>query len=515
MITKKNSTFTAEWTNPKLKVGHVVLFVAVVCLSLIAVSIWGAFSSLQYHLNDKETEMSNLAKTLSSNIEATLTQADTALLGIKGIMESENINSGELKKIEGILQAQQKRLPQVHGFFIYDSQGKWLLNSNGVMPPGANNSDREYFKYHQSHDDLSPHLGESIQSRSTGDWIMTVSRRINHPDGSFAGVALATINLKYFLSLYEGVDMGKNGVINLISSDGIIIVRKPFNERDIGISIAKGEVFALLLSGTHSGTATIKSFIDGVERIIGFRRVNGYPLVVIAAFDRGEILSEWKRESLASLIVSAALLLILSFLGQRLARLIGSQIQAQRELQKSQQAYIKDNKALGLLASQDGLTGLSNRRQFDLFLKAEVGLAKRKIDSTALIMIDIDLFKSYNDQYGHVQGDECLKTVGAIIKECVNRSGDLAARYSGEEFAVVLTNTDYVGAFLLAEKIRRAIEDAMIEHGESPLGKVTASLGVSVCEEVEISTPDSLVMAADKALYAAKSSGRNRTVISS
>ncbi|MCU1750200.1 sensor domain-containing diguanylate cyclase [Pseudomonas sp. 6D_7.1_Bac1] len=514
MLTKKASFFAAEWTDTKLKVGHVVLFVAVVCFSLIAISTWGVFNSLEYHLRDKETEMSSLSKTLSSNIEATITQADTVLLGVKERLESEGSDAEILKRLDGLLKAQQKRLPQIHGFSIYDEQGRRLLNSNDKIPAGANNSDRDYFIYHRDHADLGPYLGPSILSRSTNEWIMPVSRRVNHPDGSFAGVAIATIYLNYFLSLYDGVDMGKNGLINLVGSSGNIVVRKPFRDLDVGTNISKGQIFALLKPDVSSGTATIRSFIDNVERVISFRRINGYPLVVIAAFDKNEILSDWRRESFASLIISSILLAILGFIGYRLVRLMSQQLQAQRELQASQKKYIEANKVLGLMALEDGLTGLANRRQFDFFIEAEIARIKRRLDGTALIMIDVDLFKSYNDHYGHVQGDECLKAVGSIIKKHANRIGDLAARYGGEEFAIVLPNTDYVGAFLLAEKIRLDLEQNKIQHNESPLGVVTISIGISALSGAEVDTLESLVGTADKALYIAKSSGRNRTVIS-
>jgi len=514
MFTKNASIFATDWTDAKLKVGHVVLFVAVVCISLIAISTWGAFSSLEYHLHDKETEMSNLSKTLSSNIEATLTQADSVLLGVKARLESEGSDADKLKKLEELLKTQQKRLPQIHGFFIYDEQGGWLLNSNGVIPVGANNSDRDYFIYHRDHTDPGPYLGPSIHSRSTNEWIMTVSRRINHPDGSFAGVTIATIRLNYFLNLYDGVDMGANGIINLATSSGLIIVRKPFHDSEVGLNISKGEVFALLKPDVNSGTATIKSFIDGVERVIGFRRINGYPLVVIAAFDRNEILANWRSESFASLVISTILLLILSFIGFRLIKLMSQQIHAQRELQTSQRSYIEANKALGLMALEDGLTKIANRRHFDSFVETEISQKKLKLNGMTLIMIDIDFFKLYNDHYGHVRGDECLKSVAAIIKSHVNRAGDLAARYGGEEFAIVLTNTDYVGAFLLAEKIRINLEQNKIEHIKSPLGVVTISIGISALSDDGSDTPESLIDTADKALYIAKSNGKNRTVIS-
>ncbi|WP_350616074.1 sensor domain-containing diguanylate cyclase [Pseudomonas sp. HY7a-MNA-CIBAN-0227] len=514
MLKKITTIFHVEWANAKLKVSHIVLFIAAVCLSLIVISIWGVFSSLERHLHNKTTEMSNLSKTLSSSIGATLTEADIVILGVKEQLEAEGTSAENLKSLGGILKIQQKHLPQIHGFFIYDEHGSWLFNSNGIIPAGANNSDRDYFIYHRDHTDPATFIGPSIRSRSTNEWITTVSRRINHPDGSFAGVTIATIYLKYFITLYDDIDMGSNGIINLASSTGKILARKPFRDADVGTDISNGQVFSLLVPSVNSGTATTKSVVDGVERVVSFRRVNGYPLVIITAFDKNEVLANWRSESLDSIFISSLLLVVLSLLGYRLIKLMSQQIQAQKELQLSQKTYIEANKALGLLALEDGLTGLSNRRQFDFFIEAEISRKNRKSDDTALIMIDVDFFKKYNDHYGHVQGDECLKIVSTIIKKNVTRAGDLAARYGGEEFAIVLPGTDYVGAFLVAEKIRTELERNAIQHTESPMGVVTISIGISALSGTMTETPKDLVDIADKALYIAKSSGRNRTVIS-
>jgi len=514
MLTKTTSAFSAKWADTKLKISHVILFVAAVCISLIGISLWGISNSLGYHLHEKEIEMSNLSKALSSSIAATLTQADTAILGVQERINVEGTGPEELKNLEVILKAQQKRLPQIYGFSIYDEQGRWLLNSNDRNQSNLNNSDRDYFIYHRDHAGSTPFLGPPIRSRLTNEWVITLSRRIDHPDGSFAGVAIATVYLKYFLNLYDSIDMGKNGIINLTSSAGQIIVRHPFHDTEVGTDISSGEVFALLTPGVASGTATIRSFIDNVVRIISFHRVDGYPLVVIAAFERDEILTDWRRESLASFIISSILLLILGLLGYRLIKIMSQQIQAQKELQYSERAYIEANKALGQLALEDGLTGLSNRRKFDLFIDSEISKAQRKPDDLALILIDIDLFKKYNDHYGHVQGDECLKSVSTLIKKNITREHDLSARYGGEEFAIVLPGTDYVGAFIIAEKIRTDVERSAIQHCESPAKVVTISIGISALSGSKADTPEQLIDIADKALYVAKSNGRNRTVIS-
>ncbi|MNI61169.1 Phytochrome-like protein cph2 [compost metagenome] len=126
-------------------------------------------------------------------------------------------------------------------------------------------------------------------------------------------------------------------------------------------------------------------------------------------------------------------------------------------------------------------------------------------------MIDVDYFKRYNDRYGHAGGDDCLSAVGAAILHAIKRPGDLAVRYGGEEFTVLLPNTDSAGAAQVAEDILRAIRALDIEHADHPLGKVTASAGIATRQPgIEDVTPASLLKSADACLYSAKQSGRNR-----
>jgi diguanylate cyclase (GGDEF)-like protein len=322
-------------------------------------------------------------------------------------------------------------------------------------------------------------------------------------------VALATIYLNHFLALYDSIDLGKNGAINLVADNGTIVVRRPFNEADVGTSVANGPLFTQLLPGASSGTATFKSVIDGVERVLGYRRVSGYPLIVSAALNKEEVLNGWRQESMNSAIIVSLLLAFLGALGYRLIRVMKQQNHIQSELLGAQEKLIEVNRSLELLALEDALTGLSNRRQFDLFMVAEMGRSRRSQTGLALLMIDVDHFKLFNDLYGHLAGDECLRNISTNIK----RPGDLAARYGGEEFAVVLPGTDYVGAFLVAEKIRRAVQLAGIKHTDSAEGVVTVSLGVCAYDPALQATSDDLIGAADKALYVAKASGRNMSVI--
>lgn len=162
-------------------------------------------------------------------------------------------------------------------------------------------------------------------------------------------------------------------------------------------------------------------------------------------------------------------------------------------------------------AMHDTLTEIPNRQAFNIYLEKELKRSLREKESLSLIMCDIDKFKPYNDHYGHIRGDECLKIVAHALVDSLNRPADFCARFGGEEFVVVLPNTKSSGALHLAESIRKSIEDKAIEHRYSDVSdKVTASFGVTTLEpEDQPVTPEALMKTADDALYDAKDAGRN------
>lgn len=174
------------------------------------------------------------------------------------------------------------------------------------------------------------------------------------------------------------------------------------------------------------------------------------------------------------------------------------------------------NVDLARLSSQDGLTGVANRRSFDFHLESAWRTLARSREPLSLIMADLDSFKAYNDAYGHQEGDECLRRVAKTLASASRRAGDQVARYGGEEFAIVLSATDSAGAARVAEALRAAVEDLAIPHRCSPAsGVVTVSLGVATAAPADSSSPAHLIAAADRALYRAKQEGRNRLVVAS
>lgn len=169
------------------------------------------------------------------------------------------------------------------------------------------------------------------------------------------------------------------------------------------------------------------------------------------------------------------------------------------------------NRKLEELSVTDALTGLSNRRHFDRLLASEWSRSARRGSPFAVLMIDVDLFKRFNDRYGHPAGDACLRSIAEVLKAFTRRSGDVAARYGGEEFVVVYSDMPPDVAARMVESIRQGVEGLAIPHEDSPVGRVTLSIGVATMIASREARPEALVQRADEMLYEAKSGGRNAT----
>ena len=257
--------------------------------------------------------------------------------------------------------------------------------------------------------------------------------------------------------------------------------------------------------------------IDGLMLLKFFRSnpaTNAVPIIVLSTKEEPKIKSEAfslgasdylvkfpdKIEVIARIRAHSR-----SFLAQK------QRDEAYDALREMQQELEVKNAELERLSSQDGLTGIANRRIFDEFIDKEWMRAAREKQPISLILIDIDHFKLYNDNYGHQGGDDCLRRVAQALASTVRRPGDLVARYGGEEFAVVMPGTDAEGAASIADALRSRIEELHLRHEFSTTADhVTISLGVATMVPDGSQQAEVLVAAADKALYEAKESGRNR-----
>ncbi|WP_180970547.1 sensor domain-containing diguanylate cyclase [Xanthomonas arboricola] len=475
---------------------HFVLGIS--CLLLLGSEYWSIHDERTSALRTAEAQSLNLANSLAQHASDTLTIADAVLSGLVSRVEHDQGSASAGPVMHDFLVHEARRSDRLHGIFIYAADGSWVSSSLDSTPRKHNNADRAYFKYHRDHRDALSLVGPPVQSRSDGSWVLTLSRRLNTPRGEFAGVVLVTLQLKYFQNYYSTFEVGPNGTIGMTNDDGIVLVRRPDKPGVIGTSIAGTSIYVTMRARRH-GTATYRSPIDGVERISSFAPAQAYPLTVLTGVAVDDALANW-RQSARQRILIAALGCVL---------LLGVGIWLDLQLRRMH----RNEDKLSSEAWMDALTGIANRRAFDHRLSRALQQAVHRQAPLSVLMIDVDHFKLYNDTYGHVNGDACLRLVAGAIAGCSRRSEDIAARYGGEEFGMILPLTDAAGALRLADAIRSAVAGLGLMHLSSPTSAhVTVSVGVATFEPGETPrTPDAFVHDADSALYRAKQNGRDRT----
>lgn len=483
-----------------------VLFIAVVCLSLCGLLYLQLEQSRRHDLALAQVASSNLTRAMAQQAKDTFMQADLVLTSLADWIQADGFGASQKPRLQKTFARRVQALNQLHGIFLFDQKGLWVVTSFDDLPRGSGVGDRDYFKFHQQNVSSLAHIGPAIRSRENGEWIIPISKRVNDKKGNFQGVLLAGIKMAYFDQFFKSFSIDDNGSMFLGLTDGTLLARRPFVESLIGTSLAKSEIFEKLLPSARSGNAMFNSLVDGVVRLYGYRQLDTYPLVVSAASSRDSILKDWNDTAFRSTVIVALVVLGVGLFGWMFLYQVRVGERVEADLRKA-----KD--ALKLIATHDSLTGLANRRLFEGALDIEFGRGARQSSSLSLIMLDIDYFKRYNDAYGHVAGDHCLAEVARAVKGGCHRKADLAVRYGGEEFAVLLPDTNIHGAMVIAEQIRRSVMDKNIIHSGSPSGFVTVSLGCYSFVPTGRDSMEVFIERADAALYQAKHSGRNRSAV--
>jgi diguanylate cyclase (GGDEF)-like protein len=363
-------------------------------------------------------------------------------------------------------------------------------------------------------------------------------------DGSIKGVVLAAINLQWIGDLAAKTTHRPGTAVMLVDGSGTLIAGSADLKGLFGKNFADHALAKQMLANDE-GTMTVDGF-DGVPRIFAYVRVPWTGARLAVGLDEAVVHSGIDREitiAYLQLALFGTLVLLAAWFGgeqlimrpiRSLARTAARFGRGDLRVRASDAPWLAEfeplaaalddmarklagreeelqiaNQHLEELASLDGLTGLANRRGFDRQLDDEWKRAADRQQPLALMMIDIDHFKLFNDRYGHVRGDACLRAVGETLSLVTLEDAILVARYGGEEFALLLPGRDIARATELADEARRAIEDLLITHAESSRGHVTISIGVESLVPRKNQPAFDLVEAADRALYAAKRSGRN------
>ncbi|HEY0330145.1 MAG TPA: diguanylate cyclase [Rhodopseudomonas sp.] len=436
--------------------------------------------------------MENLSATIDADLSHNLELYDKSLQAVVKNLALPELADVSKPILQLILFDRTTTAPHFGAVQVFDAAGNLSLDASTLKPAPERRDDEEFFKVHRDNPNAGLFISRPMLYQ--GAYSIVLSRRIETPNGGFNGIVVGSIRFGYFHDLLGRLRIDPQDVVSILNHSGVIIMRRPFDFDVVGKDFSRvaGVIQTLAKpSGWFSGAG----LDDGTPRMYVWSD-SSHPLVVLVGKPWRNILSLWRKEAIR---LGAILLVLASFVA-------GVTIFLIREIDRRARA----EQRLEELSITDPLTGLTNRRKFDASIESEWRRAQRMQTPVALLMIDADHFKTYNDSFGHQAGDQMLIGIAVCIADSVHRVGDCAARFGGEEFAVLLPGLSAIAALAVAETIRSKVEQWSVDQTGVTISVGTASL------TPDPTTPWSvLVEAADKALYAAKASGRNRSVVAS
>ncbi len=467
-------------------------------LLLLPAEAWLEWSGRLQRIRDVEANAANLARSLVQEADGTFGKADMALIAIVDRLETDGTNADSLAQTMRLMKRQLENQPELRNLSIYGSDGRLLITTLASAERTASVADRDYFQHHRARSPDTVQISPAVRSRLDDEWIVTTSRRFSDAHGSFGGVVVASIAHDTLTRSFTGFDIGSLGSIALIRSDGRLMARRPVDPSVLGTPVLDGTPMRSSVAAQGAGVFRYVSPIDGVDRVGAYQSSARYPVTLLVGRSLHQALANWSKNAALRITAVISIAIMMIILGKLLTRQA-----ARREAAE---------KTLAEMATTDGLTRLANRRLFDRALEVEWRRAARESTQLSVLLLDVDHFKAFNDEYGHLKGDDTLRNVAKAIDTAIRRPGDLAARYGGEEFAVILPNTGRLGAMEVAERVRRAILALNIPHASSMAGVVSASIGIATVAPSPLKPLDtiSLLETADAGLYRAKAAGRNR-----
>lgn len=436
-------------------------------------------------------------------------------------------------------------LPMLHALLVTSLEGRVICSTRAEIL-GLDVSDRNYFREAVAR--KAPAESDFLIGRATAKPVILAAHPLLSANGDVTGVLLGVLRVDWLDSLIAERASPNDRVAFILNASGTLIARQPEHTEWLGRNVSEYDVTKRLMQGERTFTA---NGLDGVRRIFASVKLNERNSLLVVGLRESDVLSNINQQvyiAYGSLAVVTLIVLLAAWLGGQ--RFVVQPIKSLAEMASSvgrgdyaagempvrgpeefrplqiairsmaarlsarETALRTANVRLGRLAQQDALTGLANRGSFDAQLVAEHQHARQSGEPLAVILIDVDHFKAFNDQYGHVAGDACLREVAGAIEKMV-RGSDFAARYGGEEFVVLGRGMNAEAAIAAAERMRAAVRALGVPHERSPHRCVTISIGVASTVPTDDQLPERLVEEADVALYAAKKQGRDRVASSS
>jgi diguanylate cyclase (GGDEF)-like protein len=522
---------------PTLTIRARVLLLVIIALAPIVLE---RVSGLQVGRADRirltETTMRDLAKHGAEVYGRMLTLART-VMGAAAL----TLSNGKVDQANcgPLMQDLHRGSDVIESLSVASRDGRILCSSEPDLV-GLELGDRTYFKDAVATGQFT--VSGLLMSRGFRRPIVAAALPKQSGDHATAFVVISPLNLSWIDGFLSDALKGRNITASIVDRDGILIARYPVGERVADTDIRRTPLFAKTASGEDSFMTTD---LDGTDRIFAAARLGDNAHLVVG-LDRAQVLANINRQiNVAYVVIASAVLFALIGAWWGSERFVLRPLRAlaakaarygegdyslsaavfkwppefaplnqalegmAQQLAARETVLIEENKQLETLAQLDGLTGVANRRSFDARLRAEWSASARSAQPLSLLMIDVDHFKRFNDRYGHPSGDACLKAIAACLSKSELRWNDFIARYGGEEFAVVLPALPAPAAMEIAERLRLAVFDLALENSQSPVDRITISVGVAALVGDGSKDAGALIEAADAALYNAKRRGRN------
>ncbi|WP_346353964.1 diguanylate cyclase [Azotosporobacter soli] len=552
---------TRLWRNLSLRQKLGIAFVIMTTLPLLTTTLitWRPYEeAMTLAVEERNQEQ---AEQIASEIDWTFAEK-IRMLNL--LANNEEILSMNPARQQPVLRYIVEQYPDVQLAVVADRNGRQVARWDGKKPDTTiDYNERPYFQVLKQSGKTA--ISEVLRAYSTRKLGIVIAEPIYRENESeMSGVLIINLELEKLIQRIGAKRSGQSGAAYVINQQGKVIIHPELGLIENGMDESSVAPVRTALLG-ESGWLEYER--DGKLRLVGYSPVARTKMGVIVEQAKEEAMrsvDEIKRRSLIVLVLATTLAVALGLaiagalskpivniaeavkrlgtgdwgirlrtkgqdeinqlahafnsLAEQLARRdaeIGRARESlERQVEERTRALQSANEELRLVSQLDGLTGIANRRSFDAALQREWKRGLRDQTSVALIMLDADQFKSYNDTYGHLAGDECLKFIAAELKTAAKRASDLAGRFGGEEFVLLLPECDLQGAAQIAEQMRHAIEAANLPHaGSSVASCVTVSLGVAAVLPTLSLEADILVAAADRAMYRAKQAGRNRVCL--
>ena len=457
-------------------------------LGLLGLMAYSAHKSYEMAMERAERRAEIQVSLLERFGHDTADKIDVALISVVNQFEDWRTAPLDAGHINRVLARTLATIPSSQSLRIVNARGDFVFDATGVPPP-ANVVDRRYFQRNRDQHNAGLVISEPIAARNTPNWVVTLSRRLEHPDGQFFGLIQAAIPAVFFENFFRGLDAGDDGVIALYDTEARLFVRTRDGKVPVGeIESATGLAAALAKRQTR-GQFVTRHATDDLPRQYTWRHIAPYNLVVAVGFSRDEVLADWRTQARMTAVAGAALTLVIAVQLMLWAR--------------SHNTIARD---AAHRAERDALTDLNNRAGIHARLAEGIVDAAHTRSLLALIVLDLDNFRQINDVLGHDEGDRLIAVVGRRLGDEFGSRAD-CARLGGDEFAMVIEVDDDAA---LAHFMNQAIEvvSRPVLCGKHDL-RLFASAGVAVYPD-DGQSVEVLFQHAEIAMYEAKARDRSR-----